>query len=89
MKRLSIRVSGKVQGVNYRHYTTKKANTIGLTGFVRNEDDGSVYIEAQGNADGLNELVEWCRHGPERARVQKVESTEIPSREEIAFQQVR
>lgn len=72
MKRISIRISGKVQGVFYRASTVTKAQQLGVNGFVRNEPDGSVYIEAEGNEDKLNELIAWCRVGPPRARVDEV-----------------
>lgn len=72
MKRVSILVKGKVQGVFYRASTVTKAQQLGVKGFVRNEPDGSVYIEAEGNEEKLNELIAWCRVGPPRARVDEV-----------------
>ena len=89
MKRISIIVSGKVHGVFYRANTEKKANEIGLTGYVRNEPDGTVYIEAQGNEKQLNEFVEWCKRGPERARVDGVVTHEIPLTRESSFRVIR
>ena len=72
----NIRVKGKVQGVFYRASTEKKAREIGLKGFVRNEPDGSVYIEAEGHNDELLELVDWCHRGPEMAEVDEVDVRE-------------
>jgi acylphosphatase len=72
MKRVSIQVKGKVQGVFYRASTVTKAQQLGVNGFVRNEPDGSVYIEAEGNEDTLHALIAWCRVGPPRARVDAV-----------------
>ncbi len=69
IKRVSVRVTGKVQGVFYRASTRDKAMALGLKGFVRNEPDDSVYIEAEGNEQQLNELIAWCRQGPPRAEV--------------------
>ncbi len=77
MKRVSIIVSGKVQGVFYRVSTDRKAKEIGVTGFVRNEKDGNVYIEAQGTEKQLDDLVEWCKRGPDGARVDEVIVGEI------------
>ncbi|MBI3511533.1 MAG: acylphosphatase [Bacteroidetes bacterium] len=77
MKRLSIHVTGKVQGVFFRASTATKAKQIGLTGFVRNEKDGSVYLEAQGNEKQLEEFLVWCRRGPERAVVKEIVVDEI------------
>ena len=89
MKRISILVSGKVQGVFYRASTEKKAKEIGLTGFVRNEPDGKVYTEAQGTEEQLTEFVNWCKRGPDRARVDEVVTAEILSVEEKIFRVVR
>jgi len=72
MKQYNIRVEGKVQDVWYRDSTKKEADRIGLYGFVQNESDGSVYIEVEGEAEGLDELVQWCHKGPTKARVVKV-----------------
>ena len=73
-----IRIYGKVQGVWYRASTERQAKTLGLTGFVRNEPDGSVYVEAEGEISGLQKLVDWCKEGPPFAQVKKVEFEEIP-----------
>lgn len=72
MKRIAIQVKGKVQGVFYRASTVTKAQQLGVMGFVRNEPDGSVYIEAEGDEGNLNELIAWCRIGPPRAFVDEV-----------------
>ena len=61
-----------VQGVNYRSNAREKAEELGLSGFVRNEDDGSVYVEAEGAPLELEKLVAWCRQGPSRAAVSSV-----------------
>lgn len=68
-KHYSIRVSGKVQGVYFRASTEAKARELGISGFVRNERDGSVYIEAEGAPEILERFVTWCHQGPERAQV--------------------
>jgi acylphosphatase len=72
MKRIAIQVRGNVQGVFYRASTVAKAQQLGVTGFVRNEPDGSVYVEAEGDEEKLNELIAWCKIGPPRARVDEV-----------------
>jgi acylphosphatase len=71
---LSIRITGRVQGVFYRASAHEKANEIGVCGFVRNERDGSVCLEAEGTTEQLQELVLWCKQGPARARVDQVEA---------------
>ena len=72
MKRLTIKVSGKVQGVFYRATANEFATQLGLTGIVRNERDGSVYLEAQGEEKAVDAFVEFCKKGPPRARVESV-----------------
>ena len=72
MKHLKITVQGRVQGVFYRASTRVKADDIGVKGFVRNQADGSVYIEAEGSHEQLEELVSWCKEGPRMAQVSEV-----------------
>jgi acylphosphatase len=67
-----ISVVGKVQGVFYRESTRRKAQELGIKGFVRNEPDGSVYIEAEGTENMLTGLVAWYQQGPEMAEVTAV-----------------
>jgi acylphosphatase len=74
MNHLNISVYGKVQGVNFRHYTREKALELGLKGFVENRRDGTVYIEVEGGAVQLEEFVTWCTQGPPRAEVENVET---------------
>ena len=74
----SIRVSGKVQGVGFRFYTQKTALDLGVKGFVKNERDGSVYIEAEAEADVMEIFVEWAKKGPEWARVDNVSLQDLP-----------
>ena len=76
MQHLIIKVTGKVQGVFFRDSTRSKARELGIRGFVRNEQDGSVYIEAEGGEDVLNKFTDWCRKGPELARVDSLEVNE-------------
>ncbi|TZF83200.1 acylphosphatase [Pedobacter sp. BS3] len=76
MKHLNITVTGKVQGVFFRAATKAVADQLGVKGFVRNQPDGSVYIEAEGDDFSLESFLEWCHEGPEKARVDSVTSTE-------------
>lgn len=77
-KSVILKVYGKVQGVGFRYYTNKKANELGLNGFVKNKPDGSVYIEAEGDEANLLGFINWCQDGPPWARVSKVEQQFIP-----------
>ena len=72
-KHISISVRGRVQGVSYRVSDAGKAKDFGVCGFVRNQEDGTVYIEAEGNEDELERLVKWCHSGPPRAEVTSCE----------------
>jgi acylphosphatase len=75
---LRIHVKGYVQGVGFRWNAAMEARSLGITGFVKNLDDGSVYIEAEGRKQQLDIFVEWCRSGPGRSRVKSVETEELP-----------
>jgi len=75
-KHLIIKVSGKVQGVFYRASTKEVADQLGLKGLVRNEHDGSVYIEAEGDESVLARFTDWCKQGPRLAKVDQVEVSE-------------
>ena len=76
MKHYNITVIGKVQGVYYRATTKAVADQLGIKGFVKNQDDGSVYIEAEGDDFSIESFLEWCNDGPQNAIVEKVESEE-------------
>ncbi len=72
VKRFHAIVVGNVQGVFYRASARDQAMALGLIGFVRNLPDGSVELEAEGEEDGLRELLQWCNHGPPSATVKEV-----------------
>jgi acylphosphatase len=69
-------VSGRVQGVGFRWFVQKHAAEIGLTGWVRNEDDGRVQVYAAGEPDQLNRLAALLHRGPRMAEVRGVEERE-------------
>ena len=71
-----IQVTGRVQGVYYRGSAHAEASRLSLHGFVRNEEDGSVYAEAEGDKAALDRFVAWCRRGPAHARVEDVRVVE-------------
>jgi acylphosphatase len=84
-------VLGRVQGVFYRQTTKDKASSLGLTGWVKNERDGSVCFEASGPRDKVSELIAWSRKGPPSARVDdvKIEWLENESSQSSKFEIVR
>lgn len=84
-KCLQIIVKGRVQGVFFRKYTKITADNLGINGFVRNEQDGSVYIEACGDSVKLNQFIEWCHQGPDQASVDIVETNEIEQKTFSSF----
>ncbi len=76
LKHINIRIHGTVQGVSFRYYSQEKAGELGLGGFVRNERDRTLCIEVEGEGEKLDEFLEWCRRGPDTAKVEKVEVDE-------------
>ena len=74
---LGISVIGKVQGVWFRASTKRKADELGITGMVRNKADGTVYIEAEGPPQQMNQFLQWCHEGPEFAKVTSVHTETI------------
>lgn len=77
MRRVRAIVTGRVQGVSYRASTAEEAERLGLTGWVKNRRDGSVELEAEGEADRVRDLLAWCEHGPPAARVSRVVVEEL------------
>ncbi len=72
MLHYDIEVTGRVQGVFYRHLAKKKAEELDIKGFVRNEKGGSVFIEAEGKNENLEKFTDWCRKGPDLANVENI-----------------
>lgn len=85
MPRYLIVVTGRVQGVGYRAFVERVANSLFLGGFVKNQYDGSVLIEAEGPADKLSMLAARCKEGPGWAHVSKVTVIELPAQGEATF----
>ena len=69
---VDVTVTGRVQGVSFRWYTTREAVRLGVTGWVRNEPDGSVAAHFEGEPAAVEAMVEWCQDGPRPAQVQRV-----------------
>ncbi len=89
IKHYNITVSGKVQGVWYRKSTLDKAQELGINGFVKNLPDGSVYIEAEGDKNQLQSLLDWCRTGPEFAKVDHISFKEASIQYFTLFEIIR
>jgi len=72
-------ISGVVQGVSFRYYTAVQADSWGLSGWVRNLDDGRVEAVFYGGEGAVQAMLGWCQHGPPSAQVSDVEvRTEQP-----------
>lgn len=89
MKRVTVIVTGLVQGVSFRYYTRREARRLDLTGWVRNEVDGSVKLIAEGQDDSLKALLQFLGKGPPSARVQNVEVVWSQASGEFASFEVR
>ncbi len=70
--RAHITVEGLVQGVCFRVSTVEEARRHGLTGWVRNNPDGTVEAVIEGDKEAVERLLEWCHRGPPDARVSQV-----------------
>ncbi len=75
---IDIRVTGRVQGVYFRASARDIAVSMGIKGFVKNEADGSVYLEAEGNPEQLDRFLRWCKEGPSLALVKDVKVSTSP-----------
>jgi acylphosphatase len=76
---LRARVFGRVQGVNFRYSTLQRAQRLRLTGWVRNEPDGSVAVAAEGPRAAVEALLAFLHHGPPYAQVERVEAEWLPA----------
>jgi DNA ligase D-like protein (predicted 3'-phosphoesterase) len=85
-----VAVRGGVQGVGFRYVTVERAGELGLLGWVRNEDDGSVRIHAEGAEEAITELVAFLGAGPPGARVDdvEVEQAKVEGHEQFAVRGV-
>jgi len=87
-KHLNIKIYGRVQGVLFRHSAKQKAEQLNIKGFAKNEPDGTVYIEAEGEEENLKQFLDWCYQGPILASVKRVEfefSSEIKNFSEFVI----
>lgn len=75
-KHYQILVKGIVQGVGFRAFTQSEANKFGIKGRVKNELDGSVYIEAEGQEEILEKFIEGCQKGPLLSKVSEIKVQE-------------
>ena len=89
-KAIRASVRGRVQGVFFRHSTVERARALGVTGWVRNEADGTVAVHAEGPATAVEELLDFLGQGPPGAAVEAVdvEDLEVEGHEQFAVRGV-
>jgi acylphosphatase len=78
-------VAGRVQGVWYRESCRAQAERLGVGGWVHNNADGTVVIEAEGERAAVEALLAWARQGPPRAQVESVSVADLPPQGQSAF----
>ena len=76
IRHYNIQIKGKVQKVSNRFNAQAKAHEFDLTGYVKNEHNGSVYAEVEGKEENINKFIEWCYVGPRLATVSEVNAEE-------------
>jgi len=79
MVEVQLKIYGRVQGVFFRSETQKKAQQLNLKGWVRNEPDGTVFAVVQGDNDQIQQLLEWCKEGPDAAKVENIDIMPNPN----------
>ncbi len=83
--RVLVTITGLVQGVAYRYHTLEKAGQLGVVGWVRNLDNGSVQGCFEGDKRDVMALVDWCRTGPRQAHVESVLVEQEPFTGDFSF----
>ena len=89
LERIDLVITGRVQGVFYRHSALAEAQRLGLCGFICNLPDGGVEAVAEGPRDALDAFEAWCRVGPPNAKVEEVRVRRGPARDEFRTFQVQ
>ena len=82
-----LRIRGTVQGVCYRAWTVQTATQLGLTGWVRNRNDGTVEALVMGENNQIEKLIEACHEGPSAAQVKKIDIKEGAPEDLQTFEQ--
>ena len=83
MKQVKLTVSGKVQGVFFRHYTRQQALKLRLRGYVKNLVNGDVEIVAQGDSPQVDRLIEWAKSGSPAAEVNNLKLEVMSNKDEF------
>lgn len=89
MKRLHLLIYGAVQGVFFRDYVNKIANSLNLKGFVKNNPDGTVEVVAEGDEKALRALLDKCQQGSPSSKVEKIKDSWEDASDEFDSFEVR
>jgi acylphosphatase len=81
-----LTIHGHVQGVGFRYFVLQKAENYSISGFVKNQLNGNVYIEAEGETEQLDRFINACKQGPSHAWIEKVDVQYCPVQDFIGFQ---
>ena len=76
MKRIRVIILGKVHGVSFRASAKEKADSLGVSGWIKNNQDGTVEAIFEGEEKKIEEILRWCREGPDLAKVKNVKVSE-------------
>ena len=87
MQSKHIVVHGRVQGVFYRASAEEAAGRLGVGGWVRNRDDGTVEMVVEGEDDAVEQMVAWAREGSSQAQVSRVDVTDTEPQGHRSFEQ--
>ncbi len=74
-KRLTLKIHGLVQGVGYRYTARNEAKKQEFTGYIKNLDDGSIELVAEGDEENLKKFINWCYNGVGPAMVQRIDQS--------------
>jgi acylphosphatase len=89
MEQYEIKISGRVQGVGFRYFVQRRAAEFDISGWVKNERDGTVLVMAQGDVKDLMSFIEHLRVGPSASRVTSLVKSQMPSLENFSGFQIR
>lgn len=71
-KEVYLKIEGRVQGIGFRRWAVRTAQELGVSGWVRNVEDGTVEIRMSAEEEKVNEMIKLCDKGPMLARVDKI-----------------
>ena len=88
MRKVHVVVTGDVQGVFFRAGTLIRAQELGISGWVKNLDDGTLEVVAQGDEDKIRTFIEFLKVGPPKAKVEQIQVEEYKGNIEKGFRRM-